>query len=278
MNKLSSLCAAVLLTSVSAQAVVVRHDVAAETYKAVERPEALFDMRHQGHGVLVAPQWVVTAAHLIFYDYRGKTITLGDEEYEVEHVIFHDGYSKPEKGLFSGYSGPSQDYLRNNHDIALVKLKKPVQGVVPAEIYQGNGEAGSRLDLYGKGNTGTGLTGQLAKSGGETLRHATNIVDSADRQWLYYDFDQGNAALDKEGIQGDGDSGGPAFAEIDGQRQLIGLVSWDVYDGEIADFKGGLYGMAGALVRLSYYKDWIKDVQSWSESELQAAHYKLDQQ
>lgn len=276
MSKLSGLCAVVLLASASAQAVVVRHDVSEESYNAQKRPDALFDMRHQGHGVLVAPRWVVTAAHLIFYDYRGKTITLGDEEYEIEHVIFHEGYSKPAKGLFSGYSGPSQDYLRNNHDIALVKLKKPVRDIHPAKIYKGNGEVGNKLHLYGKGNLGTGLTGQVAKTGGTVLRHATNMVDTAEQQWLYYDFDSGDDALPTEGIQGDGDSGGPAFANIDGQQQLIGLVSWDVYDGDIADFKGGLYGMSGALVRLSYYADWIEDVQKWPESELRAIHYKFD--
>ncbi len=258
-----------------ANAVVIRHDKTDDAYTLEQGPRALADMRHEGHGVLIAPQWVATVAHTVFYDYRGKTITLGNVAYEIEAVIFHPGYTKPAEGLFTGHSSPSQAYLRSNHDIALVKLKQPVIGVEPATLYRSDQEADQEFAFFGKGKTGTGLTGQIDGPARGVLRRATNTVDSAQNQWLYYDFDKGNEGLPNEGMQGAGDSGGAVFARVDGQEQVIGLVSWNLYDGDIADFKGGLYGMSGALVRLSYYANWIDDVQGWSTDKLLTLHNKI---
>lgn len=256
------------------QSIVIRHDVDKNLYLTTEAPEALVDMRHQGHGMLIAPEWVVTAAHTVFYDYKGKTITVGGREREIEAVIFHPGYSKPAKGLFTGDSAPSQAYLRANHDIVLIKLKTPVADVAPIKIYPAADEAGKHVKLYGKGNTGTGETGQIAKTGG-TLRWGENILTEAKDQWLTYKFDKGGDALPFEGMQGDGDSGGPALIEIDGVQYVAGLASWDVYEGDIADFKGSLYGMEASVVRLSYYQSWIEDVMAWSDEKLASHHHKI---
>lgn len=274
MQKLSVFLAAAIAVAPTASAVIIRHDVDDQAYKAVAPHPAMFDMRHQGHGVLIAPDWVVTAAHVVFYDYRGKTISLGGTDHEIDHVIFHSGYSKPAEGLFTGHSGPSQAYLRANHDIALVKLKRPVEGVAPAPMLTGDNENGATFTFLGKGNTGNGISGQVDKTGG-TLRSARNVVTQAADQWLTYTFDESDAGLPNEGMQGDGDSGGPAFITVGDRDYLAGLVSWDVYDGEIEDFKGGLYGMQGSLVRLSYYQDWIKDVMNWSEEKLSVNHNRL---
>lgn len=264
-----------LAFSTSAHAIVIRHDVAKNEYLATDAPAALVEMRHQGHGVLIAPQWVATAAHLIFYDYRGKAITIGGAEREVELVIFHPGYSRPSEGLFTGDSGPGQAYLRANHDLALVKLKEAVTDVEPLEIYPADDEVGQVFTFFGRGNTGDGLTGQIAESAG-TLRQAQNRFSAELDHWLIYEFDRGDAALAREGIQGDGDSGGPALLSRDGKLYVAGLVSWDVYDGDIADFKGGLYGMEGAMIRLSHYADWIAEVIASPAQRLQARHNEVD--
>lgn len=240
-------------------AIVIRHDVAPERYLAKDAPAALVDMRHEGHGVLIAPQWVATAAHVIFYDYRGMTLTINGREREIERVVFHPDYSKPSEGLFTGHSGPSQAYLRANHDLALVKLKDPVTDVQPLRTYPARDEVDQTFTFFGRGHTGDGLTGQVAKTAG-TLRRAQNTFSSDLGHWLIYGFDQGDAALDREGLQGDGDSGSPALLSRNGELYVAGLVAWDLYDGDIADFQGGLYGMEGAMVRLSYYADWISEV------------------
>lgn len=107
-------------------AIVIRHDVAEEQYLVQQAPPAMIDMPHEGHGMLIAPEWVVTAGHVIFYDYKGKgTIRVGDAQHEIDYIIFHPGYSKPGEGLFTGDSARSQAYLRTNHDIALIKQELP---------------------------------------------------------------------------------------------------------------------------------------------------------
>lgn len=267
-------CMLIPVVSVAAQAIVIRHDKDQNEYKTDQAHPALVDMRHDGHGMLIAPQWVVTAAHTIFYDYKDKTIRVGGVEREIGNVIFHEGYSKPAEGLFQGDAAPGQAYLRANHDIALIKLKKPVTDVAPIALYDAEDETGRVITLYGRGNTGTGITGQMEETRG-VLRTAQNTVSKAGKQWLTYRFDQGDAALPQEGFQGNGDSGGPAIIEKDGVQYLGGLMSWAVYEGDLADFKGSMYGMEGSLIRLSYYRDWIADVQAWSAEKLAANHHKI---
>ncbi len=260
------------LFTMQAQAIVVRHDKEAKEYLASTPHAALVDMRHEGHGMLIAPQWVATAAHTVFYDYRNRTIKVGGKEREIDFVIFHPGYSQPPEGIFEGDAAPSQAYLRANHDIALIKLKVPVEAIEPIKLYGGENEKGTIVTLYGKGNTGDGVTGQLENTKG-TLRTAQNTVIEVRDQWLHYQFNQGPEALPLEGFQGNGDSGGPAILQVDGVDYLAGLASWAVYEGDLANFKGSIYGMKASLVRLSYYQEWIDDVMAWPSSKLEANHH-----
>lgn len=66
-----------LVASFSAHAVVIRDDVDDAKYRVPpsEFP-ALADMPGEGHGVLIAPQWVVTAAHAVTWQPAMKRITI----------------------------------------------------------------------------------------------------------------------------------------------------------------------------------------------------------
>lgn len=59
---------ALLVLSFSASAIVIRDDVDDSKYRVpASEFAALVDMLGEGHGVLIAPQWVITAAHAIMW-------------------------------------------------------------------------------------------------------------------------------------------------------------------------------------------------------------------
>ncbi|WP_202899578.1 hypothetical protein [Kordiimonas gwangyangensis] len=71
--------ALILIHAIPAHAEVRRHDKPAAAYQPSAAPSYLIDMPHEGSGILVAPNWVATVAHTIFYDYVGKTIEIGGQ-------------------------------------------------------------------------------------------------------------------------------------------------------------------------------------------------------
>jgi len=85
--------ALLLVTSMSAGAVVVRDDVPDERYRvpASEFP-ALVDLPVEGHGVLIAPQWVVTAGHAVHWQPSLDDVTLGGKPRKVEKIVYHAGF------------------------------------------------------------------------------------------------------------------------------------------------------------------------------------------
>jgi len=256
-----------LAVSLPASAIVIRHDVDDSQYRATttEFP-ALADLPSEGHGVLIAPQWVVTAAHAVTWQSEVKEVVLNGKARNVEKVIVHSGYKKLPQDLIdqaikTGDATHIVDFLASQDDIALIKLATPVLDVTPAKIFSGSDELGRTVKLIGKGATGTGVAGQDASASHRTnLRHAYNkIVDSNDR-WICYVFDKPPAALDLEGISGDGDSGGPVLVNVEGQWQLAGLASWKkhAHDNALV-LHPGFYGQKNYNVRVSHYVKWIED-------------------
>ena len=247
--------------SVAAHAVVMRHDVPPEHYALDEAPGYLVDLPHEGHGVLIAPRWVVTVAHTIFYDYTGKQLTIGSHIHEIEHVIRHPDYAEPDKELFEGDAAPLMAFFESRSDIALIKLTAPVADVKPIRIYTEDDEQDKTITVYGKGATGNGLTGeQMETKPLRKLYRFTNVINSVDGHWLSYQFDQGEQALPLEGMHGSGDSGSASIIVKDGTEYLIGLSSWQRWQGDLASFKGGLYGTTACQVRVASYRAWINSV------------------
>ena len=116
-----------------------RHDVPQTDY-AVVSSSYLIDMPHEGHGVLIKPNWIVTVAHTIFYDYVGKELKIGNNSYIIENVIIHPENNKADKKLYEGDAQPLMEYSLSNHDIALIQLSTAVENLLPIEIYAGNQE------------------------------------------------------------------------------------------------------------------------------------------
>ena len=257
--------AAALLAS-GAQAIVIRDDVADERYR-IPPSEALAvaDMPGEGHGVLIAPQWVVTAAHAVTWQHEVKQIMLGGVPRTVERIVLHPGYRKPpqpliDRGLATWDWSMLMVALAASDDIALIKLAEPVADVTPLPLHTGADEYGQTVMLVGKGATGSGTTGFDEHSPHRTqLRRAYNKVTSAHGRWFCYKFDQPATALPLEGGSGNGDSGGPVLIQTGPQWRVAGLTSW-VAPLATKPAPFGQYGQISCNVRLGHYADWIASV------------------
>ncbi|OKY25642.1 MULTISPECIES: trypsin-like serine protease [Thalassotalea] len=255
-------CLFILLVFCSTSfAVVIRHDKSADDYVVKKPPQYLVNMPHEGQGVLIAPNWVLTVAHVIFYDYQGKTIDIAGKEYVIESVFIHKDYRKLESSTLDKGTKATMDFQFANRDIALVKLSTSVDSVSPLSIYTKSDELGKRVIGYGKGATGDGIGGAVFETKRDkVLRKLENKIEEVTPYWLAIAFDQPEKALPLEGIDGSGDSGGPVIIKKDGREWLVGMFSWDYVDGPLSDFQAGLYGHKSYQVRVSSYQPWISSI------------------
>ena len=92
------------------------------------------------------------------------------------------------------------------------------------------------------------------------LNFFNNQIDEVKKYHLLFRFDQGKAALPLEGTVGSGDSGGPTVIEEQGQQRLIGIQCFRDYQGDLKDFKGGIYGSVAVLCRVSAHNEWIDKI------------------
>jgi hypothetical protein len=256
-----------LAVSSTASAIVIRDDVDDTEYRMpMSEFPALVDLPGEGHGVLIAPQWVVTAAHAITWQSEIKQVVINGISRGVERVVMHSGYKTLpqeliDQAMASGEAMLIVVFLASSDDIALVKLTQPVTDVAPVVIYKDSDEAGQVVKIVGKGATGTGATGHDPRGPNRTeLRRAFNKITSAHDRWICYVFDEPLSALPLEGVTGNGDSGGPALIQGDDQWLLAGMAAWKVVQGNVMTARPGLYGQINCNVRLSHYIDWIESV------------------
>lgn len=256
---------ALLLASSSAGAIVIRDDVEDSKYRIPpsEFP-ALADMPGEGHGVLIAPQWIVTAAHAVTWQPEIKQVVVNGVARDVEKLVIHPGYKKPPQELLD-QSLATWDWtlfrasLSASDDIALIKLAKPISDVSPISLNKGEREFNEIVKIIGKGATGNGDTGyQFSDPHRTELRRAENKVTSAYGRWLCYSLDTPSEALPLEGGSGSGDSGGPVLIRSGKDWSLAGLTSWA--DPQSTIRVPGRYGQISCNVRMSHYAEWIESV------------------
>jgi len=233
----------------SATAVVVRHDRPDARYLSLARayPSAC-DVGSDGQGVLIAPSWVLTAGHVAHglspFNARVGFTALGATRAERDVAVV-DVIPYPKFSL----DGPVPQ-----HDIALLRLARPVTGIAPASLYEETDEAGQEVTFVGCGMTGNGQTG--ATHDDHTWRGATNRVAEASAEELRFHFDQGDSATELEGFWGGGDSGSPCYLTVDGETFVVGIGS---YGGDINnDGKPATYGDQDVSFRVSFYREWIE--------------------
>lgn len=256
-----------IAASSPASAIVIRDDVADAAYR-VEASEfpALVDLPHEGHGVLIAPEWVLTAAHAVSWRSGLDHVVAGGEPRKVERVVVHPGFQPPPQALIDQALATGDGVLAvlqiaASDDVALLKLAAPVTDITPATLHSAGKEFGRTVKIIGKGATGTGATGHDPDGPNRTaLRRAYNTVTSAHGRWFCYVFDAPSTALPLEGKTGSGDSGGPVLVEDAGQWALAGLAAWGFIQGDVRSMRPGLYGQLTCNVRVGHYMEWIEGV------------------
>jgi len=250
----------------SANAIVIRDDVPDERYRVeISDFPALVDLPMEGHGVLIAPTWVVTAAHAVGWQQGLQSVEIGGVPRAVRRVVMHAGYRQPPEPMVDAAlkSGDWTDFFEfqtGTDDIALIELVEPVQDIAPVALFQG-AALGATVRVLGRGATGTGAQGhalQAARRGG--LRRGENRIDRVEGRWIAYTFDAPPDALPQEASMGSGDSGGPMLIAVGNDWRLAGIAAWKRGVVEGTEVKPGKYGESSLGVRLQHYAAWMAGV------------------
>jgi secreted trypsin-like serine protease len=213
-------------------------------------------MLYSGMGTLIAPDWVVTAAHATEYllanppaNGASRFIYYKGRGYAVDRIVQH----------------PRYDNEHYANDIALIHLARPVRAPETACLYEASDEAGKIVTLLGSGMPGNGRDGPSADPDGR-VRGATVRVGAAEETiltWLFHAPDQRDVTP-LEGISAPGDSGGPALigACIAGVSSAQRVEVEVGADGRpVADHPSGegRYGVTEVYTRVSRFVRWIRE-------------------
>jgi hypothetical protein len=253
-----------LFVSLDAAAIVIRDDVPDSEYRTVEPAfPALADLPGEGHGVLIAPQWVVTAAHAVSWQHALDTVVVGGKPRAVREVVIHPGYKAPpqamvDAALASGDWEAFFAFMETSDDLALIRLAEPVRDVVPAPIHR-SAEPGNLVRIIGQGATGPGSTGHSLHGPNRTaLRHGYNELAFSEGRWLGYRFDAPPDAHPLEASTGSGDSGGPILVAVGDEWEVAGITAWKRGVVIGTEVRPGSYGETSYGVRLAHYAGWIE--------------------
>ena len=239
-------------TTISAQA---QDDYSSKIIDGSLRPVSEYPMVAQLYiadstctGTLVGSRYLLTAAHC-FFDENSRLITKTNE---MSALLNGNTYNVSKVTIHPSYVSRNNACISNETDAAVIELKSDVSGITPVPLSRNAPVVGTRVLLVGFGIQGGGSRGEdgtFPEDGFVNIGYTT-IERVTDNLYVDWDFNPG------ESNTASGDSGGPAFTDIDGVRYLHSITCGGTGHSE--------YGTESTNTRADAIASWVDSIISGS--------------
>jgi len=180
-------------------------------------------------GTLISPTHVLTAAHCF------NTGDSGPASFTVNGQTYRGTYTNHPEYVDANFDA--------GNDLSVIELDRPVNGVTPMQIHRQSPVVGTMLTLVGFGEGGTSQGGFDPNDTGKQVGQTR--LDEVTAEHIAWNFDSHN-----EANTAPGDSGGPAFTQVNGRFEIIGVTSGGTGNAQTL----GDYSFD---TRIDIHADWI---------------------
>lgn len=201
---------------------------------------------YAGSAVLIAPQWVLTAGHVVDDGWLGMKFSLSPS-------IFGGppNYSEADQWFTTPDYGGGATGFPSGSDLGLVHLSQPITSVQPAPLFRGSDQIGTEFYSVGYGRPGIAGVGLMTFDG--IKRAGTNTVFErsafplGSTSYLFSEFNIGSTLLEMQDAPND--SGKPYF-NLSGE--VIGIASHIIV---VGNYENNSTSAATSVSRYASYLD-----------------------